>query len=169
MTIGPRIPGTTGARNAGMGTAMRAVVAGFLIPSLVAIATSADAMFVRLSEAELMAQSDVIIVGELIGHTEAAMTPGQPPAYLGVLRVEEVLKGAPGVDTLLLALPRPHRFARSTDLHYQPGQRGLWYLRVRDPRQQGIYAADHPQRFVPMAKAANQLRFLRKSLRDRRP
>ena len=88
-----------------------------------------------------------------IGTAEGAQT-------LGVIRVEETLKGAQGVTVVFLALPG-RKISRSDDLSYQDGQHGLWYLRIRNEEKPGVYVADHPQCFVPLDKASEQIAALR--------
>ena len=133
---------------------------GMLILMLFLVAGSTEAMFVRLSESELLEQSELIVVGELIGRSSVNAGEGRAPLVLGVIRVEETLKGGSGVSVAFLALPGGG-LAASTDLQYRDGQQGLWYLRLRREGEAGIYAADHPQRFVPMAEAAAQIEALK--------
>ena len=131
---------------------------------LCAVTWSAEAMFVQLSEEELIEQSEFIVVGELIGRATVNLEPSRAPLVLGVIRVEEALKGEPGVTLLLLALPGRGLPGLSTDLQYPDGQRGLWFLRLRNPGEQGIYAADHPQRFLPIGEAGEQIEALKRRL-----
>ena len=131
-----------------------------LILSLCVIAGVAEAMFVKLSQSELLEQSDLIVVGELVGRESIDVAGSEAPLMLGVIRVAETLRGAPGKSVVFIALPG-QKFALSTDLMHRDGQRGLWYLRLRNPDDQGLYAADHPQRFVPIEQAAAQIEALR--------
>lgn len=121
---------------------------------------SAEAMFVKLSEEELVEQSGLIVVGELIGRSQVSLATQERPQLLGVIRVEEVLKGARATSVAFLALPGG-KIMVSTDLSYTDGQRGLWYLRLRDANVEGVYVADHPQKFVPIEKADEQVAALR--------
>ncbi len=52
----------------------------------------------------------------------------------------------------------------STDITYKIGQKGLWFLRLLAPKSAAIYAADHPQRFVPFANAGPSIEAVRKFL-----
>lgn len=114
----------------------------------------ADAMWIRLSDAELISTSDLVASAELIGHTSLRVAADHPRLVVGVLRVDEVLKGDPGITVALLVLPSSDGPRASTDLVYRKGQRGLWFLRARDEKNAGLYLADHPQRFVPLHQTA---------------
>lgn len=61
-----------------------------------------------------------------------------------------MLKGDAGISVALLVLPSPDALRSSTDLVYRKGQNGLWFLRVRDQKDAGLYLADYPRRFVPL-------------------
>ena len=126
------------------------------------LSMSAESMFVKISDEELIAQSSLIVVGELIGR--APIGAAEDTQMLGVIRVEETLKGAEGLTIAFLALPGTTLIRRSDDLSYPDGQRGLWYLRLRKEEQPSVYVADHPQRFVPLDKATEQIELLRKRL-----
>ena len=117
-------------------------------------------MFVRLSDAELIEDSELIVVGELIGRAPINSSQGNGTQMLGVIRVDETLKGERGTTIAFLGLPGG-KIMRSDDLSYGDGQRGLWYLRLRDADEAGIYVADHPQRFVPMDQAGGKIETLR--------
>ncbi len=122
-------------------------------------------MWARLTDAELIAKSDVIVMAELIGQTRVTLPPAQAPVSLGVLQVEEVLKGDPHRSLLLLVLPSPKGPQSSSDIFYRKGQRGLWFLRPRKAGAVGLYLADHPQRFLSMStKHADQIEAFRKTL-----
>ena len=117
-------------------------------------------MFVRLSDAELIEQSELIVVGELIGRTSISVVQGDGTQTLGVIRIDETLKGEQGETIAFLGLPGG-KFLSSSELSYNDGQRGLWYLRLRNADEHGIYVADHPQRFVPMDQAGGNIETLR--------
>jgi hypothetical protein len=117
-------------------------------------------MFVKLSDTELIEQSGLIVAGELIGRAPIGALTGEGAQMLGVIRVEEVLKGERGVSVVFLALPG-RKIMRSDELSHLDGQRGLWYLRLKNVDQAGVYIADHPQRFVPMDAAGEQIAALR--------
>jgi hypothetical protein len=131
----------------------RAGPLAFLTGFLVLEAMLASAMWAKLTDPELVAKSDLIVRGELIGVTRTQPTADSPPLWVGTIRVDSVLKGPPALTVALLALPSPEGPRSSTDLGYREGQRGLWFLRVRHPEGSGLYLADHPQRFVPHSKA----------------
>ena len=106
--------------------------------------------FARFNDADLIQRSEVVVVAELIGHTQMTTAPNRNVTY-GVLQVREILKGAVPASTkiLLLEQPTPGGLISSSDIVYRVGQNGLWFLRVRNPGDVGPYLADHPQRFMP--------------------
>ena len=128
---------------------------------------SANAMWVKLSDTELVEKSDVIITAELIGQTQVDIN--QAKFVVGVLKVEEVLKGDKDLAVILLALPSAEGPRSSTDIFYKDGQKGLWLLRERKVKgESGIYLADHPQRFVSEKHAVAQIELIRNILKDKK-
>lgn len=133
---------------------------GFLLVAGVLIAVnSASAMWVKLSDAELVAQSDLIVTGTFKGRSEAA---GQD---LGAIEIRSTLKGAAGGEVAYIVIPAVGKPVSSSDMLFRPGQEGLWFLRLRNLSKPGIYLADHPQRFVPANQAGPAIESVRKSLR----
>ncbi len=129
-------------------------------------ATTANAMWVKLSENELIEQSDVIVTAEMIGH--APMMIDGVKFVIGVLKVEEVLKGDKEKTVMLLALPSTEGPHKSTDIFYKKGQKGLWFLRERKAKgEAGIYLADHPQRFLSIEHAEDQIKTIRKIMKNK--
>jgi len=112
--------------------------------------TETHAMWAQLSDAELVDTSSLIVVGKL-----ARMTvPSEDHAYtVGVIEIDDVLKGDSAAKTVWLDVPQPGTPISSSDIFYRVGQEGLWFLRLLAPDDGEIYAADHPQRFVPVAHA----------------
>lgn len=122
------------------------------------LAENGLAMWVQLSEQELSEGSDLIVTGTLTAEKRA-----QPGAgAVGVIRVDQVLKGAT-VAEALLALPAADRPISSSDIVYRAGQAGLWYLRLQPASDRRVYLADHPQRFVPIDRAQQRIESLRKT------
>ena len=122
-------------------------------------------MFAKMSDADLIARSDVIVEAELIGQTRVTLSPSEAPLTLGVLRIDEAFKGVRDESLLLLVLASPDRLRSSSDISYQKGQSGLWFLRARAP---GLYLADHPQRFLA-ATNATALEAMKKTLKSQSP
>jgi hypothetical protein len=125
---------------------------------------SSGGMFARMSDAELVAKSEVIVQAELIGQTRVTLSPSEGALTLGILRIDEAFKGAKDESLLLLVMASPDRPRSSSDISYQKGQRGLWFLRSRAPGQ-GLYLADHPQRFVSATDGA-ALEAMRKTVKN---
>ena len=126
---------------------------------------TANAMWAKLTDTELVEQSDVIITAELTGHTQA--TINQVEFDVGVLKVEEVLKGDKNQAVIHLALPSTEGPRKSDDIFYKEGQKGLWFLREREAEgESGIYLADHPQRFLSIEHAGDHIKAIRKILNN---
>ncbi|GAX60004.1 transcriptional activator [Candidatus Scalindua japonica] len=128
---------------------------------LVLVSSSTNAMWVKASDSELVEHSDVIITAELIACTQ--ITIHQQETNIGILKVEEVLKGDDNQSAFLLALPSARVLRKSDDIFYKIGQKGLWCLRERKLKgEAGIYLADQPQRFTSEEHAAGQIEAIRK-------
>jgi hypothetical protein len=103
-------------------------------------------MWEKLSDADLLAQSDVIVRGEHVGLTRLEMA-GAPALTLAGVRVRERYKG-PELTLALVVQPPKEGPVSSTDIRHPQGADGLWFLRARTGGPSGLFAADHPQRFV---------------------
>ncbi len=124
----------------------------------------AHSMWPELSQMELIEQSSLIVTGSLIGRTAVTIEPEGGNLTLGVINIDTVLKGDQNQTVALLMLPSPSGLALASIIDYEVGQSGLWFLKLRTPQESGLYLADHPQRFVPMAEAAGQIEALKKIL-----
>lgn len=137
---------------------------GKLISGIIALllaAGPARAAWVALSTADLVAQSDVIVEGNYLGTTRLTLDPTQPALLVGAVRIDRPLRGkAPGELALLVIGPADGPRV-STELRFQPGQQGIWLLRRYASAYEGLYAADHPQRFIPMAGAVAFMKTLK--------
>jgi len=125
------------------------------------VTVQAQAMFSRMSESELISASAVIVVGTLVRHE--TVTAGGKERRVGIVEVDVVLKGGSIPAIVRLDLPQPGQPAASDTVAHRIGAKGLWYLRQHSAGDPPIYAADHPQRFVPLAEATPQIDQLRRS------
>ena len=131
---------------------------------LIAAPTHTFAMWEAFTDdLQLCAQSDPIVRAELAGQFCVRFVPDAPPRWIGVLVVEEVLKGDPQQSVVLLSLPSPVGPQVSTSLHLQTGQSGLWFLHAPSP-DSGIYVVDHPQRFIPAAQVSERMDSIQQAL-----
>lgn len=105
-------------------------------------------MWARLSDDELVAGSDLIVLGEWLGETQVAFESAAKGQGVGVIAVSQVLKGKAEPGFVLVQRPGVGALRSSSDLNFERGQRGMWLLRAKPGGAQGIYLADHPQRFV---------------------
>jgi hypothetical protein len=125
------------------------------------------AMWVTMSDAELLQRSDLIVLGTWQG---LALPHGGGPAGMsnvGVVAVSEVLKGPATTTRALVVVPATDAPRSSSDLHYRIGDMGLWLLRKRPGDHADLYLADHPQRFVAAASNAARIEALRQLLSRR--
>lgn len=136
-----------------------------LIIVLISVTSLTNAMWAKLSDKELIEKSEIIITAELIGHTE--VTINQINYNVGILKVGEVLKGDTDQTALLLVMPSSKGPHKSDDILYKRGQKGLWLLRERKNEEEaGLYLADNPQRFTPEEYADDQIKEIRRILKD---
>lgn len=128
---------------------------------LAAVASESSAMWARLTDSELLQQSDAIVIGEIIGQTEIVLANPTARLTLAVIRVDEVLKGDKRATLVLLETPSGAQPRSSSDIRYGKGQNGVWFLRLRSKSESGVYRADHPQRFQSINEAAPLIKVLR--------
>jgi hypothetical protein len=139
-------------------TRRRLLLCGVAAAALLNMAP-AQADWAALTLQELAQASELIVLAEFLGQ-EAVQQGDAPAQNIGVLKVEQFLKGQNGQNMvlLLLPLPRANGLVSSADVALRKGQRGLWYLRLRSP---GLYVVDRPDRFVPLEAATPHLKALR--------
>jgi len=117
-------------------------------------------MWAELTEDELFEQSSLILSGRVIDTSVLLFADEGLRVAVAVIAVDEVYKGSPSGATVLVEIPVPDPALHTTEITYTTGQSGLWFLRPRSPEDEGIYLADHPQRFVagtPDAALAQRL------------
>lgn len=108
---------------------------------------------------ELARQSDLIVLGEYLGQEQISPPEMSGALNLGVIRVESVLKGETRALVLLRLPPaRPDGLRLSSDLHFTPGQHGLWLLRQQSA---GLFFIDRPERFLDMPAARKLIPWLK--------
>ena len=122
-------------------------VCSFLINFLTLSPPNTMAMWVKLSDLELVERSDIIIIGEIVQQKQVVIETSQ--ITVGVVRIDAVLKGSKNQTEVLLKFQGAGAVTKSDDIHYRKGQKGLWFLRKQCVGGLDIYLADHPQRFVP--------------------
>ena len=134
-----------------------------LATALGLVLTEAQAMYARMSDAQLIAASDLIVLGTLTGSAMKQGAEGQ--RLVGLLKVSKTLKGGKGTVTIWLAVPQPGGLQTSSDIAFSRGQSGLWFLRRLAGTGRAVYAADHPQRFVPQPQAEDAARAVSEALK----
>lgn len=126
---------------------------------LVVTMNTSYADWATITPEQLQQQSDLIVVGEMIGETTLQDSENKTPVRLGVIQVSETLKGNP-TEIVLLKMPAygPGIVRSSTDVNFTKGQRGLWYLQAGE---HGYYFASRPDRFLAMEQASERIETLR--------
>lgn len=111
-------------------------------------------MFAALSDDDLLRRSELIVIGRWAGITPAVPGAAADAPTLAHIEVSEVLRGPAGLQRAAVAVPRPGTPVSGNDLPRRVGEHGLWLLRLRPGGPDGVYLADHPQRFVPASDTA---------------
>ena len=139
----------------------------FLLACAIAWAGQVQAMWARMSDAELIQKSQWIVVGEWVGQAPLRLGQGGAASDLGVIALTEVLRGPQGPTLAFVAVPGAAQPISSSDLRYRRGDHGVWFLRLRQPGDvSGPYLADHPQRFLrDTPENASVIRTLRDQLK----
>lgn len=137
----------------------RAIFFFSFIPILLATEVSADWQY--LTADQLANKSSLIVVGELIGRTKIRFAGSSQLENIGVVRVDDALKGdrATKIVLLLLTPDRPKGLVSSTDVTLRDGQRGLWYLRAEG--REGLFEVNRPDRFVALENARKRIQTLK--------
>ncbi len=131
--------------------------------ALMFVWSGVNAMWARLSDAQLVETSSMIVVATFA--KTSTVSSGGRTQTVGVIEIDTVLKGDLGTMTIWLNVPQPETPISSSDIIYRIGQKGLWFLRSLEPKSAAIFAADHPQRFVPFAIAGPRIEDVRKLLK----
>jgi len=132
-----------------------------VLAAVVLAGTGGAAIWVPMTLQELVAQSPLIVVGEIVAVSEQP-TGAQDVA---IIRVDELLLAKPparGLPEARLLIPSRNRGLASSDaVYYKVGQRGIWFLR-RDPASKDdLYLADHPHRLKAIDELANVRTYLK--------
>jgi len=110
----------------------------------------------------------MIVIGELIGQTRVQLATEGKKTRLGVLSVDDVVKGDSLQTVVLLVLPSSRGPMVSSDIPLQIGQKGLWFLHPRSEDEVGLYVVDHPQRFLPSDQIADRIGEIRRVLENQK-
>jgi len=120
------------------------------------------AMWAGMSDAELIEQSDLIVKATYIGSSTVILN--KEKLHLGVLNIEDTLKGDKQDVVFIRLSLRPKNFPqRSDEINFKAGQKGLWFIE-KDAQRDGVYEIKHPQRFLPEQQFKSRLPALFKLL-----
>ncbi|WP_020656693.1 hypothetical protein [Massilia niastensis] len=147
---------------------MKRIAALFLLAACL-FAGEASAVWVRMSDADLVGQSDIIVSATLVRIERQAMSGSASSREIGVLDIHDILKGPANIGVVHLALPSGDAPRSSSDIHYSIGQKGLWFLRTVPPEgERPLYRADHPQRFLRDKEAIPRMPYFQDLIESRR-
>ena len=128
--------------------------------------TLGGAMFAKMSDEELIRRSDLIVIGEWVGQSSLRLANSSESMEVGAISISEVLKGSPGQSLVLVAIRASGAPRSGAEFSYRRGDKGLWLLRQhQESGANGIYLADHPQRFVPDTDGAERIKDIRRLLK----
>ena len=109
--------------------------------------------YAPMSDEQLVAQTDLIVVGKITKIVEGGARPKDKS--IATITVSEVVKGEKGLKilkglkTVKLGFPsRNRRMMASTDIFYKNGQQGIWLL--RKAKDKDYFLADYPARLQPI-------------------
>jgi hypothetical protein len=139
----------------------------FGIGTSVLLPLSGWAMWARMSDEDLMASSELVVLGEWIGQSLLILPDGARPVTVGGIAVSETLKGPAGTGLALVAIASAEALRSGDDLSFRRGDSGLWLLRPRPGPIRGLYLADHPQRFIRASTGPKEIDALRRRLLPR--
>ena len=125
-------------------------------------ATNTQAMSAGMSDESLIRHSQLIVKATYIGQSQVRLNETGNVLTLGVLNVDDTLKGNKQ-EVIFIQLPPVHGPHKSDDIVFRSGQYGLWFLKENRP-QQNIYSIDHLQRFIPEKQFGNRIPSLLKLL-----
>jgi len=129
--------------------------------------TLGGAMFAKMSDEELIRRSDLIVIGEWVGHASLRLANSSEPMEVGAISISEVLKGSPDQSLALVAVRASGAPRSGAEINYRRGDKGLWLLRQhQESGAKGIYLADHPQRFIPDTGGAERIKEIRRTLKN---
>lgn len=131
---------------------------------LISFAVPVYGSYVAYDFRELMDSSPRIVTAELIGTGQLKVSGSGGTRRIGVLSIESNLKGPGDPSVVFLALPDSTPGVATSGVTYDVGQRGLWFLRRPDGRDDELYLADHPQRFKPLPEATETVERTRRRL-----
>jgi hypothetical protein len=109
---------------------------------------SAYALWVKMTECELVEQSTLIVLGEYMGESQIQPTEQSLISRLGVINVETMLKGT--AEDIVFIEQAYSAIKNSSDIQYKTQEKGIWFLKPSPMYRSGVFLANHPQRFKPI-------------------
>ena len=134
----------------------------FSIFMIALLPIGSSAMWARMTDAELIKQSNLIVKATYIGSTTISVD--KKKLHLGVLHIEDTLKGnQQGVVFIRLGSTTKGFPKKSDEISFKLNQKGMWFLE-KNIEQEGVYIINRPDRFIPEEQFKNRLPALFKLL-----
>lgn len=105
--------------------------------------------WIKLSPKQLVTQSNLAVIGEYIGTTRIKSFPAGNELIVGVIKVNNILKGSVQDELILIAIRNAKGALMASTTSFKKGQKGLWLLTQYSPDNAVLYSANHPQQFIP--------------------
>lgn len=140
-----------------------AFVAAWALISLLT-ATASSASLAKMTDQELLNTSAAIVFAEFIGSTELQIKSKNLRLTVGVLRVQQVLKGSSHVN-IMLVRQYPRTGVVSGTYNFEVGKLGLWFLQEA-LGVEGLYQVSHSGRFIEMDESSTALEHWKALLSD---
>jgi len=130
------------------------------ITCLLALSSAATAMIAWAPLEDRAAESDLIVIGEIVGIGQAGVVKGAPDLTPCTIKVTRVLKGDAGTREVRMlwrkppeAKPgRPLIVSNPAPIVYRVGQKEIWMLK-KHPVVADVYTEGHPYLREPVDKA----------------
>lgn len=124
-----------------------------LLGALLASSSAALAMWTALSDCELVDSSELIVNAEFVntlGSDELTRLNFKTDIKgLGILRIHKTYKGTVELTNIYVSQPSASAPISSSDIFFNKGQTGIWFLTKKKGSSDLIYYANHPQRYWP--------------------
>ncbi|WP_028469633.1 hypothetical protein [Neptunomonas japonica] len=120
-------------------------------------AAVSNASLAQMTEQDLSNASVAIVFAEFIGASELQIESKSLRLSVGVLRVQQVLKGSSHVNIVFIR-QYPRTGVVSDTYNFEVGKLGLWFLQ-KTPSVEGLYQVLHPARFIEMDESSSALTY----------
>ena len=120
-----------------------------MLKALISISSYSYASWLQQTYHESYQEAEIVVVATLFDKINLEIAPNNH-LHLGLLEINQVLKGYSRRGYLFLLLPSVNRPPLSTDLDYNIGEYGIWFLKNHLGPESGLYYVSHPKHFMPL-------------------